>query len=231
MKKKNLDRILLTVVTVLLSLLVIVPLAVVVLGSFKNEAEAQLFNLKLPTEWIFENYTYVIIEGSLMRAFFNSLIITVAVVLIVMVASSLCAFVISRKHTRYTVFVYNLFVLGLVAPLQIVTTYGLLKALNLTGTYIGVIMIISAVQMPWAIFIMYGFIKSVPRELDEAAFIDGASPLYMFFKIILPLLKPILGTVLVIVAMAAWNDFMIPLYFFNTSSSLQIKSQVEINGL
>ena len=105
----------------------------------------------------------------------------------------------------------------MVSPLQVVTTFGLLKILNLTGTYFGVIMITTAVQLPWTMFTLTGFIKNVPKDLDEAAFIDGASPLKMFFIIILPLLKPILATAIVSTAMGAWNDFMIPLYFFNTS--------------
>ncbi|HOO28135.1 MAG TPA: carbohydrate ABC transporter permease, partial [Lachnospiraceae bacterium] len=93
------------------------------------------------------------------------------------------------------------------------------KILHLTGTYAGVIFVESAVQLPWTVFTLTGFIKNVPKELDEAAFIDGAAPLHMFFKIVLPLMKPILATALVSAAMYAWNEFMVPLYFFNTSSN------------
>lgn len=217
-QKKNIESVVLTVVTTLLALLIIVPLLIVLLGSVKSPAEAQQFNLALPKEWLFDNYTYVIEKGGIARAFVNSMIITVTVTLFVVVAGSLSAFVVSRKQTGYTRFVYYLFLLGMVAPIQIVTTFGLLKALHLTGTFFGVICIEAALQMPWTVFTLSGFIKSVPKELDEAAFIDGAKPATMFFVIIFPLLKPIIATAVVTTAMGAWNEFMVPLYFFNSSS-------------
>ncbi len=216
--KRRIEKITLTVIVTLLSLLIFVPLAIILLGSVKTPAEAQKFDLTLPAKWLFENYAYVFEEGGIGRAFINSTILTVAVCLIVMVSASLCAFVISRRRGKFTGFLYNAFLLGMVCPLQIVTTFGLLEVLHLTGTYAGVILVMCAVQIPWAVFTLSGFIKNVPRELDEAAFIDGAGPLRMFFVIILPLLKPIMATSLITVAMGAWNEFMIPLYFFNSSS-------------
>ncbi len=175
-------------------------------------------HLALPSKWHFDNYVYVFNEGKISLAFVNSVLITFAVSVIVLLSGSLCAFIISRKETRYTKFLYNIFLMGMICPIQIVTTFGLLKILHLTGTYTGVILIESAMIMPWTIFTLTGLIKNIPKELDEAAFIDGASPVKMFFIVIMPLLKPILATVLVTTAMGAWNEFMIPLYFFNTSS-------------
>lgn len=201
----------------LLSLIVIIPMLIMLLGSVKNPTEAQQFNLMLPTEWHFENYAHVIHSGGIGRAMMNSTIITFSVTVLVLIFGGLCAFVVSRRDSRYTKGVYYLFLIGMVSPLQVVTTFGLLKVLNLMGTYFGVIMITTAMQLPWTMFTLTGFIKNVPRDLDEAAFIDGASPLRMFFQIVVPLLKPILATVIVTTAMGAWNDFMVPLYFFNTS--------------
>lgn len=215
--KKKMSKIILSVFMFLLSLLIIVPLLIMILGSFKDPAEAQKFNLALPSRWLFENYVHVIQVGGIGRAMVNSFIVTVAVTLIVIFAGGLSAYIISRKETGYTKALYKIFLLGMVSPLQVVTTFGLLKMMNLIGTYAGVIMIITAVQLPWTSFVLTGFIKGVPRELDEAAFLDGASPFRLFRSIILPLLKPILATAVVSTAMAAWNEFMIPLYFFNTS--------------
>lgn len=217
-KRKTTLSIVLTIVAVLTSLIILLPLLIVVLGSFKDAPEAQAFNLALPSSWHFENYLVVIEKGNMGQAFINSMIITVAVTLIVVLAGSLNAFVVSRKQSRYTKFVYYMFLLGMIAPIQIVTTYGLLQKMNLTGTFVGVICVEAALQMPWTIFTLSGFIKNVPRELDEAAYIDGASPVRMFFSIILPLLKPIMATVVVTTAMGAWNEFMVPLYFFNSAS-------------
>lgn len=217
-RSAKISKVVLTLVMLLLSLVIIVPLLIMLLGSLKNPAEAQQFNLQLPSEWHFENYLYVFQKGGISTAMVNSTVITVAVTVIVLLCGSLCAFVVSRRRSRYTGFVYNLFLVGMVSPIQIVTTFGLLKVLHLTGTYTGVIFIEAALQMPWTIFTLSGFIKGVPRDLDEAAFIDGARPMRMFFQVILPLLKPIMATALVTTAMGAWNEFMVPLYFFNTSA-------------
>lgn len=217
-KKEKIQKIMLTAAMSLLSLFVIIPLCIMLLGSVKNPAEAQQFNLNLPTTWHFDNYLYVLQKGGIGRAMVNSMIITISVSAIVLTSGSLCAFVVSRRSSKYMRFVYSLFLLGMISPLQIITTFALLKVLNLMGTYVGVIMIETAIQLPWTIFTLSGFIKGVPRDLDEAAFIDGAKPARMFFQIILPLLKPILATALVSTAMGAWNEFMIPLYFFNASS-------------
>ena len=218
MKKKRVSTALsLTVVMAIISTVILVPLLIMIFGSFKSAAEAQKFNIMLPKEWYLSNYEYVIKVGGIALAMKNSVILTASVTAITIIAGGLCAFVISRKNNRYTRFLYTLFLLGMISPLQVVTTFALLKILHLTGTYIGVIFVMTAVQLPWTIFMFSGFIKSVPKELDEAAFIDGATPVYMFFRIIVPLLKPILATTLVSTAMAAWNEFMIPLYFFNTS--------------
>lgn len=219
MKKRKMTlSIVLTIVAILTSLIILIPLLIVVLGSFKDAPEAQAFNLALPSSWHFDNYLVVIDKGNMGQAFKNSMIITVIVTLIVVLAGSLNAFIVSRKQSAYTKFVYYMFLLGMIAPIQIVTTYGLLQKMGLTGTFLGVICVEAALQMPWTIFTLSGFIKSVPRELDEAAYIDGASPVRMFFSIILPLLKPIMATVVVTTAMGAWNEFMVPLYFFNSAS-------------
>ena len=216
-QKNNVKKIILSVLMLFLSLIIIIPLLIMLLGSVKNPTEAQQFNLSLPTEWHFENYVHVFQSGGIAKAMLNSTIITLSVTALVIIFGGLCAFVVSRRQSGYTKKVYYLFLVGMVSPLQVVTTFGLLNVLNLTGTYFGVIMITTAVQLPWTMFTMTGFIKNVPRDLDEAAFIDGASPFRMFFQVVLPLLKPILATTIVSTAMGAWNEFMIPLYFFNTS--------------
>lgn len=216
--KKQAQSAFLSIITLAVSLIIIVPLLIVVFGSFKNTAEAQQFKLSFPSVWHFENYLHVIEKGNILQALKNSTIITAAVTMLVIIAGSLSAFVVSRKTTKYTTFVYYLFLLGMVAPIQIVTTYALLKMLNLSGTYLGVIFVETALQMPWTIFTLSGFIHNIPKELDEAAFIDGAAPGRMFFSIIFPLLKPIIATAVVTTAMGAWNEFMVPLYFFNSSS-------------
>lgn len=217
-KRRTPELIILEVIMILISLITIVPLLIMVFGSFKTPAEAVKFNILPPLEWRFDNYVFVFTKGGIANAMKNSILVTTLAVVIIVIISSLCAFVISRRKSRYTKVVFNVFMMGMIAPMQVITTFGLLKSMHLMGSYFGVIMVYVACQIPWGVFIMSGFITTVPREMDEAAFIDGAGPFTMFFRIILPLLKPVLATTIVIFAMSVWNDFLIPLYFFNTTS-------------
>ena len=201
-----------------LGAIIVVPLLLMILGSFQTPAEAQRLTLALPANWLFSNYAYVYVAGSIANAFRNSIIIAVGVVLISVVLSAFAAFVISRRRGKSSHALYNIFLLGMVAPMQVITTFGLLRATNLLGTHMGVILVISAIQIPWCVFIFSGFINSVPRSLDEAAYIDGANVMQLFFRIMLPNLKPVVATCVVTTSMAAWNEFMIPLYFLNTSA-------------
>ncbi len=215
--KRRIGLIALEMFMLLASLIVVIPLLIMIFGSLKNPAEAAQFSLALPTQWRFENFYVVFKEGGIANAMKNSFLITSMSVAIIVISSALCSFVITRKKSIYSKVLYNVFIMGMVAPLQIITTFGLLKLLNIIGSYFAVIMVFSAYQIPWSVFIFCGFIKTIPREMDEAAFVDGAKPVMLFFKVILPLLKPVLATTIVIFSMSVWNDFMIPLYFFNTS--------------
>lgn len=118
-KKKAVGSIVLTVIAAMSALLIIIPLMIVLLGSFKDAGEAQAFNLALPSSWHFENYAVVIEKGNMGQAFMNSMIITVVVTLFVVVTGSLSAFVVSRKKCRYTSFVYYLFLLGMISRFRL----------------------------------------------------------------------------------------------------------------
>jgi raffinose/stachyose/melibiose transport system permease protein len=215
---------------VIISAIFIVPMFVIVFGSFKTAAEAQQYNIALPSEWLFENYVYVFNEGKIGVAFVNSVIVTCSTVTICIVFASLAAFIIARRKGKTGKLLYNVFLLGMIAPVQVVTTFGLLKVLGLIGSYWGVILIMTAMQIPWSVFVFSGFIQTVPVTLDEAAYIDGAGPIRIFFQIVLPLLKPVLATCVVSTAMAAWNEFMIPLYFLAPLQSGRCRSRSTISS-
>ncbi|XID93887.1 carbohydrate ABC transporter permease [Paenibacillaceae bacterium WGS1546] len=207
---------------ILCSGIVLIPLMIMVLGSLKNSREASLFNLALPTEWRFDNYAYVFSMGGLGQAMGNSLIFTLITVLACSLLGSLCSFVLQRRNTRVSGAIYNLFIIGMVAPLSIFPTIGLLKALQLYGTYAGVILIYIGMLLPWSIFIFTSFLKGIPREMDEAAVIDGCGPYRMFFLTVLPLLQPVIAVNVVFLSMNVWNDFMIPLYFLNDPGMMPV---------
>ncbi|WP_106767373.1 carbohydrate ABC transporter permease [Paenibacillus faecalis] len=218
MKMSRSKLLVLEAVMLLVSLLILIPLLIMILGSFKTSGEAQSFNLQLPKVWQFENYVTVFKEGGMGTAFKNSLIVTILGVALTVMMAALCSFVLARKSTRFTKGLYGFMLLGMIAPFSVVPTISLIQMLNLSGTYIGVIFIYVGINVSYSTFIFTGFIKSVPRELDEAAIVDGCGPYRMFIRVILPLLQPVLVTNVIIVTMAIWNDFMIPLYFFNSVS-------------
>lgn len=215
-RRKRFDRIL-EILLWLASLLIIIPLAMIILNSFKDVTESAVMTLKLPTAWHPENYSEVLKDDKLVRSFFNSVILCVGSGGITILVSSLAAFVLSRNRSRFNRFMYIVFLLGLVAPINYITTVKVLQALHLINTFIGAILLYTAQYIPFTIFIYYGFISSVPRELDEAAILDGCGSVKLFFQIIFPLLKPVTMTAVVINFLNCWNDFIVPLYFLNSS--------------
>jgi len=110
---------------------------------------------------------------------------------------------------------YRLFMVGMVAPISLVTTFNLLKSMHILNTRTGIIMVFAGILIPFAMFIYVGFIRTIPREMDEAATIDGCGPYRMFAVIIFPLMKPITFTAAILVFMNVWNDSQIPLFFLN----------------
>ncbi len=200
------------------SLLVLVPFIMMTLGSLKDGREAAEMTIRLPSTWHFENYVVIFERVRLVRALMNSVVITGFSVLITAFAGASAAFYLGRVKTRLTGIVSNIFHLGLIAPIAIVTTIRLLRTLGISGTYLGVILVFSAMNLPFAVFLISGLVQTIPRELDEAAILDGCSPLGLFARVVAPLLTPVIVTAEIIVFMAVWNSFMIPLYFLNHSA-------------
>ncbi len=206
-------------IVLLSSLIIIVPLLIMILGSFKNPTEAMKFNLELPQKWLWKNYAFVFTEGGIARALINSFIVTCSTIFFCVVPAAMASFIIARKKSRFTVTMDRTFFIGMIAPMQIIPTFAVLKIMGLIGTFPGVIFVMAAAQIPWIIFMFIGFFKDLPTELDEAAYIDGLSPFGIFVKIIVPVSQPIVATAVSMTAMYAWNEFMIPLYFFNNQKN------------
>lgn len=199
------------------SLLIIIPLLMIILNSVKNVPESAVMSLKLPTEFHFENFLVVLKDNKLLRSFINSFILCAGSCTITLLVSSLASFVLVRDRSKSNRIIYILFLLGLVAPINYIATVKVLQFLHIINTYIGAILLYTAQCIPFTIFIYYGFIGSIPRNLDEAAMIDGSQGIKLFFQIIFPLLKPVTMTAVVINVLTCWNDFIVPLYFLNSS--------------
>jgi len=203
----------------LASLLILLPLVILVLGSFKTSAEVLSFSLSLPDKWQFSNYVRVFEEGGLSRAFLNSIWITGISSIINIVASSAASFILARRDTKLSNTIYMYFFMGLIAPMSIITTIRVVQGLGFYGSISSVILIYAALNTAFSVFLYSGFIKTIPKALDEVAFLEGASVFGVFFRIVTPLILPVNATVAIMVFMSVWNDITIPVYFLTNSST------------
>lgn len=196
-----------------LTLIIFLPLYFVFVNSLKSGMEVSSMSVSLPTVFHWENYREVFRSGNIWRAFLNSLIFSFGSIIVCSVLSAMASYIIVRRKSRINTVIFNLFLIGLIAPMNMVTTFQFMKALHFINTYHGLILLYAAYFMPFTIFLYNGFIRNLPVDLDEAATIDGSGPLHRFFVVIFPLLKSVTVTALVINFVNCWNDFMFPLYF------------------
>lgn len=215
--RKVISSILLDVVTVIIiGIVFVVPFIFIFLTAAKTRQEAALFRFSWPSEFqLFENIREVMTYGDnrMLLALWNSTLLTVGSVTLIVLFSALVAFVMQRRGDRLASVVSSFMLAGLIIPPTVVPTIFLLQWLGLYKTLAGLIMIEVAYSMPFAVLIFRTFMSAIPRELDEAALIDGASPLRIFFLIMLPLLRPAIVTVVVTSSVTIFNDFVGPLYF------------------
>ncbi|MBW7457316.1 carbohydrate ABC transporter permease [Paenibacillus sepulcri] len=203
----------------LLSALTFLPLLLIIFNSLKSQAEANTMSLSLPTKLHWSNYSVVIEQGKLIQSFFNSLLYSSASTVLGIILSSIAAYVFARNATRLNRFLYFFVILGIAMPINFVTLTKVMQATHLINTQLGIIILLAVMSIPFSVFLIYGFVSSVPRELDEAGIVDGCPPLRLFFSIVLPLLTPVIVTVAILNFMGAWNDFVLPLYYLNSSEN------------
>ena len=216
--KKSISTIIVNIIAIFISLIVLIPMVVLFLNSFKTKGESNKMSLSLPKKWILENYKTVIEQGKLISSFFNSLLYASVSCLIITIVVSAAAFVIARNRRGINNFIYYFIISGIAIPINNVALMKVLQVFHLVNTRPGIILIYVAINIPLSLFLSYGFISTIPREIDEAAVIDGCGPVRLFVSIILPLLKPIISTLFVLNFMAIWNDFTMPLYYLNNSA-------------
>jgi raffinose/stachyose/melibiose transport system permease protein len=205
-------------IAVFACLLVIIPMYIVVTNSLKDSASARTMNAELPESVHFENYITVIERGKLGQSFLNSMLYASNASLISLIFASMAAYVLSRNKSRLNRFIYFFIVMGIAMPLNFFTLTKIMQMTQLINTQAGIIILYAATQIPFNVFLIYGFVDAIPRELDEAAIIDGCGPIRLFSSVILPLLAPILVTAGVLNFVGIWNDFLLPLYYLNNSA-------------
>lgn len=203
----------------MLSLMLLAPLVLIVLNSFKTVQAASDMSLQLPVGgWHFENYSLVVQKGKLDITFWNSLLYSCGSVLLCMILSAMSAYVFSRNRSRLHRFLYLYIVLGITVPINFVALMKVMQLTQLQNTRLGIILLYSAIQLPFNVFLIYSFVGKIPRDIDEAAVLDGCAPMRLFTSVMLPLLKPVLVTVMVLTFLNTWNEFVLPLYFLGSSS-------------
>jgi raffinose/stachyose/melibiose transport system permease protein len=203
----------------IISIISLVPLLLILFNSLKDSQKASDMNLNLPgfpLQW--ENFIVVIEKGKLLISFVNSCIYSIGSVILCCILASLAAYVLSRNRTRMTNLIYMFIVLGITMPVNYVALTKVMMFLNLNNTRFGIILLYTAMQLPFSVFLIYSFVAKIPVELDEAGVIDGCKPLRLFVSIILPLLKPAVATVFVLTFLNTWNEFVSPLYFLSSST-------------
>ncbi|TCM40321.1 carbohydrate ABC transporter permease [Kribbella sp. VKM Ac-2568] len=208
---------LLSAVAILASIVVfVIPFAFIVLTAVKDRQQSALLDFSWPHQLrIVQNFVEVVQarDYMLVIAYINSTILTVASVTGMVVLAAMAGFVLQRRRSRWNPFINFLVLSGLIIPPAVVPTIWVLQSLGLFRTMSGLILIEIAFGLSFCILLFRAFVATIPRELDEAAIIDGAGPLRLFFRVIFPLLRSVIVTVVVVQSVAVFNDFVNPLYF------------------
>ncbi len=214
--KKLVQAIVRNLIAWIFSAVCLIPLLLILFNSLKDKKAAAGMDLKLPgipLQW--SNFVTVIEKGKLATSFLNSLKYSAGSVILCVLFAALAAYVLSRNPTRLNRFLYMFLVLGITLPINYVALTKVLQFLHLNNTTPGIILLYTAMQLPFMTFLIHGFVAKVPMELDEAAVIDGCGPVQLFFFIVFPMLKPAVATATVLTFLNTWNEFVSPLYFLN----------------
>lgn len=232
--KTKIGNILKYIVLGLYAITCLYPMVWLILSSFKSNEELFANTWGLPSALEITNYVTAIVQGKIGRYFINSVTTSIASVVICVVLASMVSYAITRMQWKLSEMVLRLFLLGMMIPMYatIIPLFSIFNKLDLLNTYISVIIPHVVFGFPMAIFILAGFMEGIPRELEEAAVMDGANIYQIFGKIIAPITKPSIVTVAVITFIDAWNDLLIPQIFLTSSEKMTLPvGLTEFEGL
>jgi raffinose/stachyose/melibiose transport system permease protein len=192
---------------------IVVPLVYTVIGGLRTTGELRADPIGLPADWYPATYLEILQDDRFWDELANSLVIALAATFLTVALSALAAFVFARLAFRGRELLFTLFVLGLLFPsaVAILPLYILVRQLHLLDNPLGVILPQAAFGLPLSIVILRPFFRSIPRELEDAARIDGCGTFGFFWRVLLPLSRPALATVSVLAVVASWNQFLLPL--------------------
>lgn len=196
------------------------PLFLMVITAFKSTREIFFAPFALPSKWGLDNFAAVWQRANYPVYLKNSLFVTITSVLLILALSSLAAFALARYSTKWNNPLYIFFLAGLMVPMRlgVLPLFLLMKSIGLFDTHAALVLIYVASGLPMSVFILTGFFRALPQELEFAARIDGCTELQLFFRIMLPLVRPALATVALINFVPLWNDFFFPLIFIRNDA-------------
>ena len=208
------------------AIIVIVPFLWVLLSSFKTTKEILASPFSLPAHWQFDNYAHAWTDAGIRQFFVNTVIVVGVALVLVMLLGAMCAYVLARFKFRGSRFIYYLMLAGLTFPifLAIVPLFFILKNLGLINTLPGLIMVYVAFALPFTVFFLYAFFRTLPDDVYEAALIDGAGEWRTFFRIMLPMARPGMAAVAIFNFLGLWNQFLLPVAL-NTDQSRYVLTQ------
>ena len=211
--RRRLAAALLYLVAFLVLAIVLIPLTFSVLGGFRSNRQLVERPVGLPDPWVWENYSEILRTGSFWRQVWNSTLIALLTTGFVLPAASMAAFVLARYSFRGRELVYGVFTIGLLFPVAvaILPLFVTLRQVGLLSNPFGVALPQAAFALPLSIIIMRPFFRAIPQELQDAAAIDGCGRLRFYWSVMLPLSRPVLSTVAVLVIVTSWNAFFLPL--------------------
>ncbi|MEK9536370.1 MAG: carbohydrate ABC transporter permease, partial [Aquiluna sp.] len=208
------------------AVLFIVPFLFILVQAMKDRKESALLDFTWPENIVFwENLVAVITfrDNMVIRAFFNSTVLTVASVTLMIVFGAMVAYIIQRRPGKISKTINGFVLAGLIIPPAVVPTIFLMQALGIFKTLHGLVFIEVAFGLSFTILLFRGFIATIPKELDEAAIIDGAGPLRLFFQVVFPLLKSVIVTAVILQSIFVFNDFQNPLYFLPGDDNVTVQ--------
>jgi N-acetylglucosamine transport system permease protein len=208
------------------TIIVIVPFLWVVLSSFKTTKEILASPFSLPAHWQFDNYAHAWTDAGIRQFFLNTVIVVSVALVLVMLLGAMCAYVLARFTFPGSRFIYYLMLAGLTFPifLAIVPLFFVLKNLGLINTLPGLTMVYVAFALPFTVFFLYAFFRTLPDDVYEAALIDGAGEWRTFFRIMLPMARPGMAAVAIFNFLGLWNQFLLPVAL-NTDQSRYVLTQ------
>ena len=207
-------------VCIVVGLLIVFPLAMAVIDGLKTNGQLLASPFSIPDPFVWSNYTNVLESRAFWRQCANSMIVMLATTLLVLALASSAAFVFARFEFRSRELLFTYFMFGLLFPstIAILPLYILVRQLGLVDTLWGIILPQVAFQLPLSVLILRNFFLGIPREIEDASYVDGASSLEFFWRILLPLARPGLSAVAVLTMVFSWNNFFLPLVVINTDT-------------